>query len=121
MDTIMKLDALFEVSKMRLARKSGDISLLWGEYNLGKLGKLSALIRYEGLLKTLQVLGVGSTSQATWKVERRVQRGTRKDRLGADEDDFGRRFDDAGLVRAICRDLQRYKLRNCTRGPAGVN
>lgn len=98
--TAPRVDHLFEASKPRLAEASRNIGILWAEYEMGRIRKLALLITHYGLTKTMRgLLGVGVDG---WKFERRISRGTWKNRVQSG-DLRQRRFDDPTVVMLISR------------------
>ena len=95
-----RVDHLFEASKPRLAEASRNIGILWAEYEMGRIKKLALLITHYGLTKTMRgLLGVGVDG---WKFERRINRGTWKNRVQSG-DLRQRRFDDPSVVMLVSR------------------
>jgi hypothetical protein len=98
--TAPRIDHLFESSKLHLAEASGNIGLLWAECELGKMKKLALLFTHYGVKKTMRgLLGAGIDG---WKFERRINRGTWKDRI-VHGDVRQRRFDDPSVVMLVSR------------------
>ena len=98
-----RVDHLFEASKPRLAEASRNIGILWAEYEIGRIRKFALLINHYGLRKTIRgLLGVGVDG---WKFERRISRGTWKDRRIVHGDVLRqRRFDDPSVVILVERE-----------------
>ena len=97
-----RVDHLFESTKLRLAEASGNIGLLWAECEIGRLKKFALLISHCGLRKTIRgLLGVGVDN---WKFERRINRGTWKNRASQSGELRQRRFDDSTVVMLVARE-----------------
>jgi hypothetical protein len=100
--TAPRIDHLFESAKHQLAAASRNIGLLWAEYELGRMEKLKLLITYWGFRKTIRgLIGDGVNG---WSFDRRINRGTSKDRI-AQGGQVKRRFDDPSLVILVSRQV----------------
>jgi hypothetical protein len=49
--TAPRIDHFFESSKLRLAERSRNLTLLWAECELGRIKKLALLVKHHGLRK----------------------------------------------------------------------
>jgi hypothetical protein len=96
-----RVDHLFESSKLRLAEAFRNIGLLWAECEIGRMKKFALLINHYGLSRTVRgLLGVGTDG---WTFERRINRGTWRNRAVQSGELRQRRFDDPGIVMLVSR------------------
>src|SRR5216684_4520021 len=74
-----RINRVFESSKATLAQVSGKPTYLWGEYELGLLGKAFALAKLLGIRRTLLAVTRNEACKrcSHWKgIEHRSHRGT---------------------------------------------